>query len=162
ALTVSPNSVVLSGPYSEVRLMLDGKFKDDSVRDVSHQAVTELRDPKIAEIDESGILRPRKDGKTTLIARAGGKETVVPIEVCGLAKAAPPRFLSDVMPVLTKAGCNLGACHGAGSGKGGFKLSLLGYDPESDYDALVRGAAIRRISKSAPEQSLILRKPTLA
>ncbi len=64
------------------------------------------------------------------------------------------------MPVLTRAGCNQGACHGANAGKGGFHLSLLGYDPESDYLALTRFVGARRISPSQPDNSLMLRKAT--
>ncbi len=73
-----------------------------------------------------------------------------------------PRFASDVVPVLTRLGCNQGACHGAAQGKGGFRLSLLGYDPDLDYDSIVHAAAGRRVCPSRPEMSLLLRKPTLA
>ena len=56
-------------------------------------------------------------------------------------------FRNDVMAVLSKAGCNAGACHGNKNGKGGFKLSLRGQDPDLDYDALTRdvspGGSIR-------------------
>ncbi|MGE0606118.1 MAG: DUF1549 domain-containing protein [Pirellulales bacterium] len=69
-------------------------------------------------------------------------------------------FLHDVVPALTKAGCNQGACHGAASGKGGFRLSLRGYDPESDFVVLRRDELGRRIDLLSPSQSLILRKPT--
>ena len=54
----------------------------------------------------------------------------------------PPQFSLDVMAVLSKAGCNLGACHGNTNGKGGFKLSLRGEDPAADYAALVRAGSI--------------------
>ncbi len=77
-------------------------------------------------------------------------------------QTGPPQFLNDVMPVLTRAGCNQGACHGAASGKGGFKLSLLGYDPDSDYTSITRSAYARRVSVAQPDQSLLLRKPVLA
>ena len=68
-------------------------------------------------------------------------------------------FSTDVMAVLSKAGCNLGACHGNTSGKGGFKLSLRGEDPASDYAALIRQVEQRRVNLLAPEASLILQKP---
>lgn len=77
---------------------------------------------------------------------------------------APPEgwsFRNHVMPVLTKAGCNQGACHGALAGKGGFKLTLRGYDPELDYDVLTRQALGRRINLAEPSASLILRKATM-
>lgn len=68
-------------------------------------------------------------------------------------------FVDQVVPVLTRAGCNAGACHGAQSGKNGFRLSLLGYDPDLDYDSLVRQAGGRRITRTEPGASLLLRKP---
>ena len=55
-------------------------------------------------------------------------------------------FRTQVAPILTKAGCNAGACHGAAAGRGGFKLSLLGANPASDYDAIVREAKGRRVN----------------
>src|SRR4051812_13708536 len=76
--------------------------------------------------------------------------------------AASPRqsFLDRVIPVLTRAGCNAGACHGAAAGKNGFHLSLLGYDPDSDYDQLVHQGGGRRVVRSDPSASLLLLKPS--
>ncbi len=71
-----------------------------------------------------------------------------------------PSFRNDVLPVLTKSGCNSGPCHGALAGKNGFKLSLRGYDPDADFRALTRVALGRRVVKTAPAHSLILLKPT--
>lgn len=76
-------------------------------------------------------------------------------------KQAPISFVNDVIPVLTRAGCNQGTCHGSAAGKGGFKLSLRGFAPELDYLALTRQLRGRRISTAQPEQSLLLRKPLL-
>jgi hypothetical protein len=69
-------------------------------------------------------------------------------------------FSTRILPVLTKAGCNAGACHGAATGQGGFKLSLLGYDPERDHETITREFGGRRVDLGAPDQSLLLRKPT--
>ncbi|HVG39274.1 MAG TPA: DUF1549 domain-containing protein [Pyrinomonadaceae bacterium] len=71
-------------------------------------------------------------------------------------------FRNHVVPVLTKYGCNSGACHGSSAGKNGFKLTLRGYDPDADFAALTRQAAGRRVSLLEPEQSLLLLKPTMA
>jgi hypothetical protein len=92
----------------------------------------------------------------------------------GLASAAaappahpsdPPRsapdFETQVIPVLTRAGCNSGACHGAAIGRGGFRLSLLGYDPSFDFDSVVNEFEGRRVNAVHPEKSLVLRKPSL-
>ena len=64
------------------------------------------------------------------------------------------------MPILAKAGCNSGACHGAASGKKGFKVSLRGYDPVSDYRTLTRGTDGRRLNFNDPDTSLLVLKPT--
>lgn len=69
-------------------------------------------------------------------------------------------FQTQIVPLLTKAGCNTGACHGSAAGRGGFKLSLYASDPMADYDAIVRDRAGRRVNLAAPEQSLLLLKPT--
>jgi hypothetical protein len=73
-----------------------------------------------------------------------------------------PSFVLDVMPILSKAGCNGGGCHGALAGKAGFRLSLFGYDPESDYLAITRDARGRRVDLADPGASLLLTKPTTA
>jgi Protein of unknown function (DUF1549)/Protein of unknown function (DUF1553) len=72
----------------------------------------------------------------------------------------PIRFERDVMAVLSKAGCNLGACHGNLNGKGGFKLSLRGENPAADHASLLREADQRRVNLLDPEASLILQKPS--
>ncbi len=78
--------------------------------------------------------------------------------------ASTPRsvsFVNDVIPVLTKTGCNSGPCHAkAGDGQNGFQLSLLGYEPDEDYEHLVKEGRIRRIFPAAPDRSLLLLKAT--
>ncbi len=74
----------------------------------------------------------------------------------------PVSFRNQVIPVLTKMGCNQGACHGALAGKNGFRLTLRGYDPDADYDTLTRQAVGRRVSLADPAASLILQKATFS
>jgi len=78
------------------------------------------------------------------------------------ARADAPSFELDVVPILSKAGCNGGGCHGAIAGKAGFRLSLFGYDPASDHVAITRDARGRRIDLADPGASLLLTKPTMA
>ena len=78
------------------------------------------------------------------------------------AHAEVPSFEDDVIPVLTRFGCNSGGCHGKLSGQNGFKLSLRGYAPEMDYEAISREAIGRRVNLSEPELSLLLQKATNA
>ncbi|WP_417391007.1 DUF1549 and DUF1553 domain-containing protein [Gimesia sp.] len=74
-------------------------------------------------------------------------------------KNSPVSFVNDVVPVLTKAGCNMGVCHAkAGGGQNGFQLSLLGFETLDDYDSLVKEAQGRRLFPSVPEKSLLLTK----
>ncbi len=75
--------------------------------------------------------------------------------------AAGWNFRNHVIPVLTRLGCNSGACHGALAGKGGFKLTLRGYDPELDFNVMTRQALGRRVNRSEPARSLLLLKPTM-
>lgn len=77
-----------------------------------------------------------------------------------LRAAAPRSFKNDVMPVFFKAGCNAGVCHGAASGKDGFRLSLFGYDPEGDYYRLTEEVVGRRVDLGSPADSLLLLKAT--
>src|SRR5262250_2853075 len=90
------------------------------------------------------------------------------VVAAGVALAAQPSpdtpparvtFLRDVAPILNKVGCTAGACHGAAKGKNGFKLSLRGYDPQFDYEALLYDLAGRRFNRADPGRSLMLAKP---
>ena len=78
------------------------------------------------------------------------------------ALPAPPSFRNDILPILSKAGCNSGGCHGALAGKGGFRLSLFGYNPEADWLSIARESRSRRVETSDPGLSLILTKATTA
>ncbi len=70
-----------------------------------------------------------------------------------------PSFRNDVMPVLSKSGCNLGTCHGNQNGKGGLKLSLRGQSPNRDFATIARSLAGRRVNVLEPDASLLLQKP---
>ena len=73
-------------------------------------------------------------------------------------RAEGPSFANDVMPVLTRFGCNSGGCHGKLAGQNGFKLSLRGYAPDADFESLARESQGRRINAVAPGESLLIRK----
>ncbi len=70
----------------------------------------------------------------------------------------PISFRNDVIPSFSQAGCNMGACHGTPTGKGGFRLSLRGYLPDQDYMTLTREAGGRRINVLAAESSILLKQ----
>jgi WD40 repeat protein len=110
-----------------------------------------------------GVLHIHKAADGAEIARVGVFEIEPAATDSKLAVAAelpPVEFLSDVMPVLGKLGCNAGTCHGSRTGQNGFQLSLRGYDPLIDYRALTDDLAARRINLANPETSLMLLKAT--
>src|SRR5437763_537964 len=82
----------------------------------------------------------------------------VGLPVVEAGERASVTFERDVEPILTRAGCNAGACHGKARGQNGFALSLLGFDPGVDHDAIVKEARGRRVFPAAPDESLLLRK----
>jgi hypothetical protein len=86
----------------------------------------------------------------------------IPTTAAPLGTPSPRRlnFTNDILPVLSKAGCSQGACHGKASGQRGFRLSVFAFDPEADYDAIVKDARGRRVRGSDPDHSLLLRKAT--
>ncbi|HUF62468.1 MAG TPA: DUF1549 and DUF1553 domain-containing protein [Verrucomicrobiales bacterium] len=86
----------------------------------------------------------------------------VPQEGAGEESGEKATFLDDVLPVLSKAGCSGSRCHSKPQGQNGFKLSVFAYDPQADYFAIVSGVRGRRVFPAVPEESLILKKPTLA
>jgi uncharacterized protein DUF1549/uncharacterized protein DUF1553/Big-like domain-containing protein len=87
-------------------------------------------------------------------------DTTMPVSEIS-APAGGWSFRNHVIPVMTRLGCNSGACHGSSAGKGGFKLTLRGYDPEADYNTLTRQSLGRRTNKLEPARSLLLLKPTM-
>jgi hypothetical protein len=160
SLEALPSAVRLNGPAASQRLVVLGRFADGSTRDLTPQA-TFTADGPAARL-EGGRIRPASDGKSAIVVKAAGLETRVPVEVQGATAERVVSFRNEVVPVLTKLGCNQGACHGSQHGKGGFRLSLLGFEPAPDHTAIVKSAEGRRATPFDPEESLLLTKPTLA
>ncbi len=115
--------------------------------------------PDIAQVNSKGRVVPKANGVATIVARLGSHETHVDVHVQGMDQPSPVSFRRDVIPAFSQASCNMGACHGTPTGKGGFRLSLRGYLPDQDFAILSRETGGRRINPIAPETSLILRKP---
>lgn len=157
-LRVSPESVILNGPEASQQMLVvekDGR-RIDRTRDVQMQVVH----PNIAHVDKSGWIEARGEGKTVLLIQHQGKETRVPIEVRNFLTPTPVSFEQQIIPLLTKASCNSGGCHGKSGGQNGFHLSVFGFDPEADFRALTMEARGRRVFPAAPASSLLLTKAT--
>ncbi|HAM70383.1 MAG TPA: cell surface protein [Verrucomicrobiales bacterium] len=156
-LRVFPAEVHLAGGGARQSLVAQALLGSGATRDLTTEASYTVRDRGVASVDH-GVVTPRADGTTEIRVRYSGREVVVPVTVGGAKAQAEVSFRLDVMPVLMKAGCNSGGCHGASRGKEGFHLSLFGYDPDGDYDRLTREIVGRRVNLAIPEESLILEK----
>jgi hypothetical protein len=160
AIGAEPASVRLEGPGAQALVLVHGKTSDGRLVDLTHEARRTVRDAAVARIGEAGVVRSVGDGETTAVFEAAGKSLEVAISV--RAAGAPRRFHfeNDVVPILSKLGCNASGCHGKAEGQNGFKLSVFGFDPAADHSALTRESRGRRVFPAAPEQSLLLRKIT--
>jgi hypothetical protein len=179
---ILPGDFTLHGPACRQRLVVESKIGDRFIglaaqsyaaADVAKGAGVEIvklasSDDKIVRIEGDTAI-PVADGTATISATVlvGGPGKALPYEaqpitvrVVDMQKPFQWSFRNHVESVMLKTGCTTGPCHGAQAGKGGFKLSLRGYDPEGDYTTLTRQARGRRITPTDPGRSLILTKPT--
>lgn len=170
SLTVEPKEIHLSLDAPRHGLLVTAQTADGFDLDVTAEAKLSAGRSAPFEITAAGEVLAKGPGEGTVIAQFNGKRVEVPVKVNGAGEAgssarmAPPpvSFLRDVLPALSKAGCNAGACHAKMDGQNGFKLSVFSYDPKSDYNEIVKEDRGRRIFPAAPDESLLIRKPTAA
>ena len=160
-IEIIPSSITITGRHYAQRLLVEGTFADGHQEDVTSHANIAVTDTKVAIVDKDNFAVPQGEGLATVLATVEGHRANAPLSVKGYNDVAIWSFRNDVLPVMTKMGCNSGPCHGAAAGKNGFKLTLRGYDPEADYYTLTHQALARRTETMEPAKSLILLKPTL-
>ncbi len=154
-----PGSIQLKNKYDYAQLLLTGVLSDGQRVDVTRMAQVE-QPAALVKVSATRLVRPAADGQGELKFSLGGQSISVPVAVSGQKQDYPVNFVRDVTPTMSKMGCNAGTCHGAANGKNGFKLSLRGYDPLFDHRALTDDMAGRRFNRAAPDQSLMLLKPS--
>jgi Protein of unknown function (DUF1553)/Protein of unknown function (DUF1549) len=157
---VEPSLARLRGSDSLAQLVVSGRSSDGKPADLTLSAKFSSINPSVATVDPDGLIRPTGDGSTTIEVASGGQVKRVELVVTDFANSRPVHFVGEVVPILSKFGCNAGGCHGKASGQNGFRLSLLGFDPKSDYESLVKEGRGRRVFPTAPRASLLLKKPT--
>ncbi|MBM3725528.1 MAG: DUF1553 domain-containing protein [Acidobacteria bacterium] len=160
-IEISPENPLLFGKGSRQALRVTAHFGDGRVEDVTEKATVASRKPAVASVADGAIIA-QSDGGAEIAASWNGLAASTTALVQWAGAALPLTFHGDVLPVLTKYGCNGGSCHGALNGQVGFKLSLFGYEPTLDHEAIVRKNDGRRVNLKEPAQSLLLRKPTFA
>jgi hypothetical protein len=158
---VQPASLVLTHPRRPHSLLVTARSVDGLSFDETAQATFHSSNDKVAKVDALGWVWPVASGNaditvTVFLAR---KPVVVKVAVQLPAKDSPYSFRHEVMPMLSKGGCNQGSCHGYSLGKNGFKLSLRGADPGDDFQRLTYEFFERRINRHNPSASLLLTKP---
>jgi len=170
SLKAEPNLIQLFRDSPRHGVLISAQTMDGFDIDVTGEVRLSASRPAPFEITLSGEIRALNPGAGVLTAHFRGKQVQVPVQVHGAAPTnsfssfsePPVSFLRDVLPGLSKAGCNAGACHAKADGQNGFKLSVFSYDPKSDYAHIVKDARGRRVFPAAPDESLIIKKPTTA
>jgi hypothetical protein len=161
-LMILPETIVLRGQGSRQQLLVEARLNETYIGSRTAACAFTSSNPRVATVDEQGVITAVGDGRALITARDGDRTVSTLVQVERAFGPYPLTFRNHVIPVLTRAGCNSGPCHGAAAGKNGFKLTLRGYDPDADYLTLTRQATARRINTVEPSQSLMLLKPTLA
>lgn len=162
---ISPAELTLSGNFARLQVLVSkadekGEISERS-DDLTSTATYESSDAKVFIVRGAGELLALQNGSAKLVVTVAGVRQEFPVTVSGVAEQPQVRFLEDIQPILARAGCNQGACHASQHGKGGFVLSVFGFDPAKDRDMLARDRDQRRINVIEPEKSLFLQKPTM-
>ncbi|RLT07544.1 MAG: DUF1549 domain-containing protein [Planctomycetota bacterium] len=158
AVKVSPSKVDLQRPEGTQQIVVYDTDSTGRVLDITRKVSLHIDPPNIAVVDERGLISPLENGTGTIVIQATAERTTIPITVRLLDNPVPISFRREIIPILTKAGCNSGGCHGKAEGQNGFKLSIFGYDAQADFEALVLEGRGRRISAAAPARSLLFLK----
>lgn len=160
SLALFPAGIHLQSRDDGQQLLVTGLFTTGEARDFTSTAIYRVSDARVATVTPSGVVTPVGDGTAVVIVTVGALTAKVPVATSGSRQEAQLSFKHDVQPILTRFGCNAGGCHGKATGQNGFRLSLFGFDPVFDYDAVVKDGRGRRVAPERPDESLILAKGT--
>lgn len=160
-LRILPAELRLHGP-ADSSLVLVERFRNSVAVGPDTAAELISDDPRIVQVEGRRLI-PVSNGSTTVRLKNHARNAPVQqVTVTAMEQPTAWSFRNHVEPVLARQGCSSGACHGALAGKGGFRLSLRGYDPERDFFTTVQQQLGRRVELADPATSLLLTKPTMA
>ncbi len=156
-----PHPLELRGGDARQQLIVTGHYSTGQIRDLTSQVRYSASPAGVIQIDSTGFITPLSNGAAAVTATAGaGVQATASVHVKSLDNHIPINFSNQITPIFSKLGCNAGGCHGKSSGQNGFKLSLLGFYPEEDYEYLVKEGRGRRLFPASPDKSLLLLKGT--
>src|SRR5579875_2552993 len=158
-ITAQPSRIELKTPFEYSQLLLTAELESGEQIDVTRLVKIEAP-AQLVRVSATGVVRPVADGNGTLKISLQDQSLALPVAVKGQKENYKVSFVRDVMPTLSRMGCNAGTCHGAAKGRNGFKLSLRGYDPLFDHRSLTDDLKGRRFNRAAPDASLMLLKCT--
>ncbi|MEQ9410035.1 MAG: DUF1553 domain-containing protein [Fuerstiella sp.] len=165
SIVVQPETVAMRGNFAEVQLLARPVAADGTVHKQSPDLTTTAsyvsENSEVVQVSKTGRLLAVGNGSTTINVMVGGMSTTVPVTVSDVVPEPIISFDSHIRPIISRLGCNAGACHASQFGKGDFILSVVGFDPKLDHDSMVRDRQQRRVNLLQPEESLLLKKPTM-
>ena len=158
--TVFPQKVLLFAGEDSQQLLISTVNVSGLEEDITSKAAFISEHPHLATVNAEGLVRGIEPGTATITVRwaAHAQSITVTVEP---ALQRQLTFLHDVIPIINRARCNAGACHAKPRGQKGFQLSIFSFDPESDYQEIVRESYGRRVFPTAPQKSLVLEKATM-
>ncbi|WDQ14660.1 DUF1553 domain-containing protein [Rhodopirellula sp. P2] len=159
SIVLLPQQITLSHAGDLQRVSV-AEWTDGNAGAAIDGVIVESSDPNIVKVVGQTLQAVSAGMAVVTATTENGETNSVEVTVSGTGKPHSWSFRNDVQSVLAKQGCNMGACHGALAGKGGFVLSLRGYDSDADFRAITRQARGRRIEMADPGRSLLLAKPT--
>ncbi len=160
SVAVYPAKLALMGADDAAQLIVTATLNDGRLADLTSEAQYTVQDGKSAAVLSGGRIVPRANGLSEIVVTFGAQTVRVPLTVKSMGDNLPLNFTNQVVPVFTKLGCNSGGCHGKLAGQNGFRLSLLGFEPDLDFMTLVKESRGRRLFPANPDASLFLMKAT--
>jgi hypothetical protein len=160
-IAVFPPAITLDGLDSQQQLVVTetrGATRTDRTMTSNYSSSA----PAVARVSPTGIISPLTDGAATITATIDGASTTIAITVKNANTPQAVTFERDIQPILTRAGCNAGACHGKARGQNGFQLSLLAYDHDYDFNAITTEAAKVSLRDLTPIARLVLEPALIA
>ena len=155
------DTLSLRGVGARRQIVVTGKYHDGDERDLTRKVRMDAQPVGIVEISKEGWIKPLADGEATVFIHAAGNlKSSIQVRTTESGQVQRVNFPNEITPLFTKYGCNGGGCHGKSGGQNGFRLSLLGFEPQEDYEYIVKEGRGRRIFPTAPDRSLLLTKAT--